>query len=99
MNIISEKSLVSLFRAKKKGEFFQFGAYCCNCGKKFQIKVVRESEGFGLLGGSLYESCYGKLIAKCIDCSEKGLIEKPSAPSIAEPASTTAGIDRNRILE
>lgn len=70
MNIISEQSLQSIFKKEKKCAIFQMDGNCCICGKKVEVKVIKESAGFGLLGGILYESGTDKLTAKCIDCKE-----------------------------
>lgn len=88
MEIISEKSLHFLFQKERKRDFLQFEANCCICGKRVEVKIVRESEGFGLLGGILYESGFDKVIVKCIDCNN-GFCKYLTDPSSANAATTT----------
>ena len=41
---------------------------CSDCKKEVIIQITPTSEGFGLLGGALFENGNGGYFAKCPDC-------------------------------
>jgi hypothetical protein len=41
---------------------------CSDCKKEIMIQITPTSEGFGLLGGALFENANGGYYARCSSC-------------------------------
>ena len=68
MEIASRETVENLFTNEMAENSLEVISNCCICGIKIKVIIDRTSDGFGLLGGMLYESDHNGLAVKCPNC-------------------------------
>jgi len=57
-----------MFKANPEKSTIILKEKCSDCEQEISIEITPTSGGFGIMGGALYKSLYGKFIVKCSSC-------------------------------